>query len=570
MFGLTSFDTVSAALKASAYNLQAQDDAALARASFDLLRLYEGNQLPQVWAYLATHMKNQELLKRYQSLATFQNIVRLLVDRVATMGELPVRVVWHNGEGEPHAAAQKKWDEVASRRMGESSWAAAIPAIARETELVKTVVAAVTWDAEEGRIALDRYTPNQILVGYSKGAHRQRTPDRWFILKGEAQNAWQAWDFSSGGGMVFDVTSDGDGAFQASADEAIPYPVRDPKTNRQAVPFVAFRTSLPRDGYFTWDGQLELLEAQGFLNKTLTQLAYQLHYGAFRMPILSGPGWVDDNGTTRPLILDQGMALVEPSDPFGAVNDHGAPKIRWDGPADEEVIRVLLETINYSTEAAAATFGVNASAIRAKNEATSGYALQIESAALRSKHSRTRTLAQAPLERLVELIRWTWDTYSGEEAFPADSMFDVVIPDYGTGVTTREEWDADLGKLKAGIVSKRTLILKYNPGISSEECTALMDEADEAEAMAEAPVLVQLVNAEILTKDEAREELDYPPLPEEPVPPPPSGFRFLPGGFPPPRNLAADPEEPPDPNESETPPPVTGGTDAKAAVPSEE
>lgn len=505
MYGLSSFNSTLSELRQSAYKMSIQDDAELARISFELIKLYEGNQLGGIHRYIEGNFRNEELRRRYKALATFQNITRLLVDRVSTLGQLPIRVVWKDAEGEPHPAAQALWDDVSANWMGEANWTAVIPCIARNTELCKTVVAAVTWTEEHGHICLDYFTPNQISVGYSKGPFRQRVPDRYYILKSEEQNVWQAWDFADGNATVYDSNIDG-----TPVTNEENYPVINPRTQFPAIPFVAFRTSLPRDKFFVWDGQAELLAAQEFVNRIYTQLAVQLHYGSFKVPILAGAGWTDPEGNLRPLVMDPSAAILEPFDPF--TDGGGGNKIRWDGPASEETIRVLLDTINHALETAASTFGISPSAIRAKNEATSGYALQIESAALRGKHASTRTLAQQPLSRLVELIRWTWDLYQPGRAFPVDAQFTVQIPDYGSGVTTREEVDADIAKMKAGLICKSTLILKYNPGIASEAVSELMDEEDPAEDQVEAATLVSLVGAGILTVDEARAEMDLPPL----------------------------------------------------------
>ena len=169
-------------------------------------------------------------------------------------------------------------------------------------------------------------------------------------------------------------------------------------------------------------------------------------------------------------------------EPFDPLSNNTGPKIRWDGPAAKEVIDALLAVIGHWVEATAATFHLNPSAIRAKNEATSGYALQIESAALKVKHQLTRTLSLAPLRRLVHTMRTVWNYYNPDDPLPVDAVYDVVIPDYGSAVTLREEVDADVLLLEKGIKTLEDLILKYNPGISNEKVEQMLAEDDEEDS----------------------------------------------------------------------------------------
>lgn len=474
---ITAFNPFNVALEQSAYRLGQQDRAELSRATTELINCYQGNQLGYLWGYLAKHIKSRELRQRYQTLAIFHNITRLLVDRVSTLGEVPVRVLWRRKNGSPHTTAQRKWDEITSTRMGDVTWDAFIPSLARRRELTKTVVAAVEWDAARNELLLNSYSPNVIDVGYDEGNYRKDRPDWYTLLRDEASGVLQKWDFSGGAARVYDVDSRG-----AADGESEGYPVEDPETGRPLVPFVAFRTDVPSDGFFVWDGQAELLAAQEFVNRCYTQLAIQLHYGAFKVPIVRGE-WIGKDGQPPQITLDPSEFLQEPYDPMS--NDNG-PKIRWDGPSAKEEIDALLEVIGHWVEATAATFHLNPSAIRAKNEATSGYALQIESAALKVKHQLTRTLSLAPLRRLVHVMRTVWNYYQPDDKLPDDAQFEVVIPDYGSAVTLREEVDADVLMLDKGIKTLRQLILKHNPGISNEEVERMLADgpgvADEIEA----------------------------------------------------------------------------------------
>ena len=480
---MTSFDPFRSALEQSSYALGKQDRNELSRATTELINCYQGNQLGYLWGYLSKHIKSPVLRDRYQTLAVYHNITRLLVDRVATLGEVPVRVLWRHKNGSPHSPAQRKWDEITATKMGDVTWDAFIPSLARRRELTKTVVAAVEWDAKRSELLLNSYSPNVIDVGYEEGNYRKDRPDWYKLLRDEAGGVYQRWDFSGGAARVYDTTELG-----MANGPAETYHVTDPETDGPLVPFVAFRTDVPQDDFFVWDGQAELLAAQEFVNRCYTQLAVQLHYGAFKVPIVRGE-WIGKDGQPPSVTLDPSEFLQEPFDPMS--NDTG-PKIRWDGPAAAEVIDALLAVIGHWVEATAATFHLNPSAIRAKNEATSGYALQIESAALKVKHQMTRTLSLAPLRRLVHVMRTVWNYYNPGDLIPADAQFEVVIPDYGSAVTLREEVDADVLLLDKGIKTLEQLILKYNPGISNEKVERMLaededkpdeDDAEEATAV---------------------------------------------------------------------------------------
>lgn len=467
---ITSFNPFTAELEQSSYRLGQQDRAELSRATTELINCYAGNQLGYLFGYLAKHIKSRELRTRYQTLAIFHNITRLLVDRVSTLGEVPVRVLWRHKNGSPHGPAQRKWDEIATSKMGDVTWDAFIPSLARRRELTKTVVAAVEWDDKRKELLLCSYTPNVIDVGYEEGNYRKDRPDWYTLLRDESTSVYQKWDFSGGAARVVDTDSNGteDGAAET-------YPVVDPETDGPLVPFVAFRTDVPQDDFFVWDGQAELLAAQEFVNRCYTQLAIQLHYGVFKVPIVRGE-WIGKDGQPPAITLDPSEFIQEPYDPMS--NDSG-PKIRWDGPGAKEEIDSLLAVIGHWVEATAATFHLNPSAIRAKNEATSGYALQIESAALKVKHQMTRTLSLAPLRRLVHVMRTVWNYYNPGDKIPEDAAFEVVIPDYGSAVTLREEVDADVLLLEKGIKTLEQLILKYNPGISNEKVEQMLAEDEE-------------------------------------------------------------------------------------------
>lgn len=497
---IQAWNPVNAALEGSAYTLAKTDAAELRRASAELVKLYEGNQRGYLLGYLATLIKNEVLQRRYQELATFSNVVRLLVDRTSTLGTLPVRVEWSNPQD------QKLWDKIAEERMGDRPWDAVIPALARRTELCKTTVLLPTWDRRDGVIDLDIYTPNQIDVAYVPGNLRKTRPDKYRILCDEATDLHQVWDFSGLEPRVFVVDRD-----HREIDAGEAYDVRS-ADGSFLLPFTAFRTATAQADFFIWDGQTDLLEAQQFVNRCYTQLSVQLHFGCFKTAIASGSGWTPRNGEPLTLTMDPSEIVILP-DPIAGETP---PTLKFDGPASEGVIKALLETIGDYVSQAGAAVGLNPSAIRAKNEATSGYALQIESAALKSKHASTRTLARPPLRRVVANMRDTWNAFNGRERFSADGTFTVSIPDYGSGVTTREETDTDVLKMEKGIVSKRSLVLKHNPGITSKEIDDLLAaSAVQESAMQRAQRLEILIRAGVLTKAEARTLEGLPELKAE-------------------------------------------------------
>ncbi len=470
MYGLRSWDPLTAELSRSSYELALTDRASLSRISTELVRMYEGNQLGYVLTWLTQHIRDEKIRQRYSELAVFHNVVRLLVDRVSTLGQLPIRCIWEDPDGTPNGDAQALWDEVVYRWMGDVTWDAFIPSLQRRVELCKTAVAAVAWDPMNREIALSYYTPNQVDVGYVEGNMNPLHPDRYYLLREDATKLVDIWDMTEGKVMQ----REGEGSIDEIGDQ----PVIDPVTKKPAVPFVAFRTDVAAT-YFIWDGQLELRNAQEFTNRLLTRLSVLLEMGANKVMVLSGEGWADAEGNIPPIPMDITKAIKEPEAVLSG--DSGRPKVRWDGPSVAAEITAILDALSFWIEATAATFRINPSAIRAKNEATSGYALQIEAAALKGKHASVRTLSLRPLTRLAELIRLYWDFYTPTgKKFPAQVRPHVLIPDYSGGVTVREEVDADIALVGAKLKRRLPLIYKYEPGIPPEAAAELADEGDEA------------------------------------------------------------------------------------------
>lgn len=482
------YDVTRAAIQQSAYELGIEDRSDLTRVSAELVRLYEGNQMGYVWAYLAKLIKNERIRRKYQELAAFHNILRLLVDRVSTLGQLPVGVYWKSPDGSQwDDDAQALWDEIATERMGEKPWDALVPAVARRTELCKTCVAGVDWDGHNGEIDVRYWTPNNCDVGYAEGNERKTRPDRYYLLLEEATDWWQCWDFSDRSPGPSGVVYNTDRGQMRREAEAKPALILDPATGRSLVPFVTFRTHVASNEFFIWDGQEELLRSQEFVNRLYTQLSVAIHFGALKVPILSG-SWRDEDGTDtkREITYDWTEALEEPADRLSPGNT--GPKIRWDGPEVVGIIDGIIRAIHHEIATVAATFRISPKSVYSSNDPASGYSLQVENAALNGKHAATRTLARGRLKRLVELIRIVWDANNPRRRFPSGSYPVISIPNYGSFVTTEEETRSDIEKLKAGLVSRRTLCIKHNPGISNAELEKLVN-AGEATAAAGAPVV---------------------------------------------------------------------------------
>jgi hypothetical protein len=461
----------------NAWESSLDDRADIQAMSAQLVKLYEGSQMAYVWAYLGKLLKNPRIRARYQELAVFRNIVRLLVDRVSTLGQLPVRVLWKNEANEWDTVAQGLWDEISTERMGEKPWDSVVPTIARRTELCKTCVAGAEWDDYHGGVDVRTWTPNVIDVGYAEGNARATQPDIWYLLLGEETDWWQRWDFTSRtpgpSGFVVDCTRDG-----KEDGDRIPLVTIDPKTGRSLVPFVTFRTRNDDHEFFVRDGQEEVIRAQEYFNRLLTGESVATHFGAIRVPILRGRNWRNEDaqaGARHEITYDWTEAIEEPDDPLTPNNV--AEKIRWGGPEIESVVRTLRDTAMGVVKGVAVSFGIDGRSVYSSNEPASGYSLQIEAAALKGKHAQTRTLAQRPLTRLAELIRLTWDAANPKRRFPAGTFPRVLIPDYGASVVSAEETQSDVAKLNAGIVGLKTLIIKHNPGIPAYEVDRMLRHA---------------------------------------------------------------------------------------------
>lgn len=433
--------------------------------SLELAKNYEGNQLPALLAWLGGHIKHPRIRQRYFELAVFHNITRLLVDRVSTVGQ--ARVEWRNkGTGKTDRRAQDNWETINSEWMT-TPWDSFVPALNRRTELLKTVIGAVEWDPWNEKIALCVYGPGDVDVECVPENANRLDPDRYLFGCGPGVEPAEVWDFSS-------RAPGASGTRTCRGKAPAPISVIDPRTNRSLIPFVPFRT-IEGSQFFVWDGQDELRNAQTFVNRLYTRISVLTEMGTNKVLVLSGGGWADSEGQLTPIPLDITQAIKEPEDALGASNSQ--PKIRWDGPEVAAEIQSALDTVSHWVEATAATFRINASAIRAKNEATSGYALQIESAALRAKHDEVRRTMRHGLQRLVRMIHLYWDTFGPKELALGADVYPVVDPaQFPTAVTTREEVDADIALVGANLKRRLPVIYRYDPSISPSEAEQMVAE----------------------------------------------------------------------------------------------
>lgn len=441
-----------------------QTRASLAVISTELVQMYRGGQIQYLYDWLAQNISDSDIRRRYQKLAVFSNIVRLLVDHVSTLGQVPVRVVWLNrADDEPDPRAQAIWETICDDWMS-VSWDPFIQSLSAKIELVKTAVVGVEWDPWAERLSLKTYSPAEIDTAVAPANKNTLEPDYFTFYDPATAKALETWDFSS--------RALGASAVRRAPDGEIigRLPVIDPRTGRSASPFVPFRTT--EDGtYFVWDGQQELRNAQEFVNRLYTRLSVLSEMGTNKTLVLSGAGWVDADGKIAPIPLDITKAIKEPDDVTG---ESGKPKIRWDGPAVTEEIRSCLDVVSHWVETTAATFRINASAIRAKNEATSGYALQIESSALKAKHTQSKNAARPRLLKVVKLLHLYWDTYGPDEMKFGQAVYPVVIiPDYSSAATMREDVDADIALVNASLKRRLPVIYKHEPGIPPVEAYRL-------------------------------------------------------------------------------------------------
>ena len=480
MWGLKSFDPVNATLMRSSLHLAVQDRSHLSRISSELVNYYEGNHFIYLYEYLRRMISDSYILETYQKLATFSNVTRLLVDRIATVGRQPIRVLWKDADGNPSPQDQKLWEEILEHWIGRVNFDTWIRSVSKMTELTKTVTARVGWNDNHEFLSLGYYTPNTIDVGYEPGNLEAGYPDRYRILISEASDTYQVWNFASKdigpSGQVYEHDGAGEG-------DPSPVEVIDPVTKRSVIPFVTFQTRFSPHEYFVWDGQSEMRNAQEAINRWWTQISTLTHSGAFKMMVLSGD-WIAGDGESIRIPTDITKAIRVPADQFGTETDP-RKKIWWDGPDVSKDVDTILKVIEQNKQELAAAHGISPKALTASNEPASGYSLIVDDAALRGKHTESRSMFRIPLRRVVELMRLMWDAENRTgpggtpRKFSEGSTFEVYIPDYGTAVTSKEEVETSALLVEKGLSLRRTKILALNPGISDSDLNSLLVRAGE-------------------------------------------------------------------------------------------
>lgn len=473
MSRLVAFDPVGTALRQSSYALGQADTRARWESAARLVRFYEGNQAPYLQSYIAALFKSPQLRARYGELSSWSNVTRWIIDRVTALGGDPVQITWNDPDDD------ELWDEVAYQMcdldLFVSTWA-------KYTELCKTDVALVSWDNRERCIRLGHYTPNVIQVAYSDDDIHPTCPDLYRILENEAGRdgeEWQTWDFSQEEDKpprvptIYDEIGNGGDYRPAAGSDVETWEVIDPLTLRPLVPFVALRTGHAAREFFIDDGQMELIDGQEAINRTWTQIFANLHGSAFKVPVLTGPGWGGKGGRDVQLVFDPSEAIVCPMDPTSTIQ----PGIEWKSPYDATITTSLLEVIDAKRRDMAQTFHFDAAAVTSSAEIASGVALWIRNQALRQKLTHTRMLAQKPLQQLVWAMAVIWNHFTpGTRKFSLKARPTIKIPDPSFQMDPETELRIDAQKLDLGLVSKRSVIAKWNPDIDPAEIDQLLAE----------------------------------------------------------------------------------------------
>lgn len=456
---ITAYDPVNASIRFNgwreAWDQDRQDLATLTRRA---LRLYKGKHQEELQNKLNQLFQSSELRSRYAAVSIKINVLRMLVTQVATIGQTPVVVQWDNDPD------QAKWDRIADKGLGLHRWDTVVPFLAQDTEVAKNVAVTVTWNKRHEHIDLGFYYPHTCDVGWKDPQNPDYAhPDFFGILNEPAKHAGVFFDVDGGKGYLLSEAG--------SVTDIQQMPVKDEKTVR---PWVTFRAAPPRCGYWTDDGLEDLVDGQASINWLWTQRAILIHYGAFKIPILDGD-WVERDGTLPAVVLDPSKPIKLPED---LVPSNGQKrKLWWDGPDNVANIDAIGKTTYDLTMAMAASLGLHESAITSSNEPASGYSVQVNTGPLRVRHRTSRTVFRPQLEELVSVIRDVWDVYSGDP-FSDSGTYRALIGDYWAGTIPRDEVGPDLQLMGESLVSRKTLVRKYNPGISETEIDELIAEAE--------------------------------------------------------------------------------------------
>jgi len=480
MFAMRSFDTFNEAIRASSYAEAKVDRAQLARASSDLVKLYEGNGKVYVERYIDAHFKDPVLKEAFHKLARCQNSTALVVNQVATTGL--VRIVWKNREtGGLDRRAQSNWDRLLNDWCS-NDWDAFTQTTNQRTKLLRAVVATWAWDTRRRRMVLRHYGPHEMDVEYEPGNFDKLNPDRYVFLREEATSWEEVWEFS-------DAASKYKNGKDGIATEEAAFPVRDQVRDETVVPFVRFATVGSGADYWVWDGQGDQIDAHENVDICWTAANVLREYGLVVVPLLMGEGWEDEDGRIKPLIFDLLRPIKQPSQALGG--DSGKPLLQFVTPDVGPLIDRCLGMASAQIEMTSARYGVSARAVLSKGEAASGYALQIDGASQRRQHLADVARDARPWARVADGMRWYWNHHLGEEKnwdIPASVYPVAILPKSHAVVPTRESVDSQIAMVNAGLLQPLGVIYDAEPGIDAAKAFDMAEDVEErVEAGAKMP-----------------------------------------------------------------------------------
>ena len=487
MLDFKAFDTFNSALSMSGRALFERDRQAQIRMAAELVSFYQGNHRGYLFQHIDATFRDANVRALYKRLAHSENVVALIADRVYILGRRKVEVSFSTKDGKPHEAANSTWQKIADEEIPLGGFDAFLRTVGVYVEVCKNVVAFPFWDEEQGRIRLRYFTPNTLDVAVLPDNDDPTNPDGFRILQSERDERYQTWDYSgteevddgSGTGaktrkktgVVYESRGVSENRPVGSTE---PILLEDPATGAPFVPFVPFRSALPDFGYYVEDGQELLLMGQETIARSWTQLHALMHAGAFKVPILSGGDWMTKENPRPVLSVDPSNAIVEPKSRDGKTEN----KIRWDGPANEGMIKAHLEVIAATVEGMVASNHIAPDSVAASASLGSGVRLYIGSAALKEKQEASAVLHRASVKELVRKIVLLWNEYAvpaGKgEAIPEDAVLSVKIPPAPIALAPSDELDLDLKKLSAKLVDPKDLVRKYNPDATPERVDEIL------------------------------------------------------------------------------------------------
>ncbi len=487
MLDFKAFDSFNSSLSMSGRALFERDRQAQIRMASELVAFYQGNHRGYLFNHIDGSFRDPNVRALYKRLAHSENIVALIADRVYILGRRKIEVSFSTADGKPHEAANATWQKIADDEIPLGGFDAFMRTVGVYVEVCKNVVAFPFWDEEQERIRLRYFTPNTLDVAVLPDNDDPTNPDGFRILQSERDERFQTWDYS---GTEATGTVDAEGkptrkrtgvvyesrgvSENRPAGESTVIELEDPATGAPFVPFVPFRSSLPDFSYYVEDGQELLLMGQETVARSWTQLHALMHAGAFKVPVLSGGDWITRENPRPVISLDPSNAIVEPKSRDGKTEN----KIRWDGPANEGMIKAHLEVIAATVEGMVASNHIAPDSVAASASLGSGVRLYIGSAALKEKQEASAVLHRASAKELVRKIVLLWNEYAvpaGKgEAIPEDAVLSVRIPPAPIALAPKDELNLDAAKLAMKVVDPKDLVRKYNPDASPERVDEIL------------------------------------------------------------------------------------------------